>query len=169
MYNEFSYFLMTKAWKFLLLGLYLGIAILCAQQRFRWIEIFQKQYNMTDAFYYLQEFRAQLAGGAYYEKFSSFFFLLSLVGRLLHLDEQALYIGASITSLLMLSFALAWTARREDTKWLLPALALIPWLSDLIFFRHFAFLREFFSLSLLFLACEMGLLTSTSPSGERFS
>lgn len=148
---------------FIVLALTLLVARSTVERRWAWYASLAYP-NATDAGFYLHEFRSWLHGGSYYEERSLFFFLTSLLGRALGLDEVQLYWLVGGLSLGGFSAALVTAAYRRETRWLLPTIALTPVLSDLVFFRHFAFLRQFFSLSCLLLG--VAIFSRTTAVGH---
>lgn len=121
-------------------------------QRILWI-ITLDYPRSTGSYFYLNEIRAYLeTGKGYYRSYSSFFWLVSLPGRIFGVDELTIYYAAICCSLLFFGAAAAVLAYSRRTRVVLPFLLALPWLSDVIFFRHFAFLEQAFSVSLLFLS-----------------
>lgn len=109
-----------------------------------------EQAGATDSYYYLQDFKHFLSTGrGYYSAYSPFLLLSGSLGSLLSLNEVQILFAVATTSLLLLSVALCLPALFRKEAYLLPALASLPWLSDIVFFRAYAFARQSLSLSVL--------------------
>lgn len=129
------------------------LALLIIIIRVQWIT--DQAYPIaTDSFFYLEEFRAYLAGRlGYYTSYSPFFLLWGVIGRILFLAPETLYGILIIVSLLLLSYALVKGA--FDRGWRFEEallLGTVPWVSDLIFYRHYAFPQQAFAIALVLCA-----------------
>ena len=123
----------------------LPLGIYAVLKRFTWISDLPHP-NATDAYFYLKEFQTWMRDGTgYYEQRSVFFFVTSAAGRLMGLTEEQLYFFVGVFGLVLLSAGLGLFAAGRRTNWLVPIAMMLPWVSDLVFFRHFAFLRQSFS------------------------
>ncbi len=125
----------------------LPLGLYAVLKRLNWFSVLPHP-NSTDAYFYLQEFRSWSETGAgYYERWDLFFFLASLVGRILSLNEEQLFFTVAVIGLLLLSTGFAILVNNRE-RWLIPLAFLLPWVSDIVFFRHIAFLRQGFSVGL---------------------
>jgi len=129
------------------------MAIFLMAIRIRWISA-QPYPIATDSFFYLEEFRAYKSGMlGYYTTYSPFFMAWGIMGRIIPVTPQTLYGLIVLTSLVLLSYALIRGA--VDRGWSLQEAVLlgtIPWASDLIFFRHYAFPQQAFGVALVLFA-----------------
>jgi len=131
------------------------LGIFAVLKRISWISQLAHP-NSTDAYFYLKEFQTWMRDGAgYYESYSTFFTVTSLAGRLFGLSEERLFFSVAVCGLIFLSAGLGLLAAGRKTAWLVPIAVILPWLSDLIFFRHFAFVRQSFSVGLAVLGAAL--------------
>ncbi len=115
-----------------------------------------EQPGSTDSYYYLQDFKHFLLHAkGYYSTTSPFLLVSGTLGYLLSLNELQLLFGVAIVSLGLLSLALCIPALRKGDSYLLPALASLPWVSDIVFYRAYAFARQSLALSLLVFALSL--------------
>ncbi len=119
--------------------------------------LLSKEYpNSTDGFYYLQEFKYRLlTGSGYYVKSSVFFTIWTYIGSLFNLNELQIHNLIFISSLILFSAAiLIHVSQFNQIKrfYFWPAIAIIYlyFSSDLLFYRHYAFLKQGFAVSLFF-------------------
>lgn len=129
------------------------LALMMVMNRLWWIA--RQSYPIaTDSFFYLEEFRAFQAGApGYYTSFSPFFLAWGLLGRVGSLPPELLYDVIIVASLLLLSYALAKGA--IDRGWAFQEATLlgsVPWASDLLFYRHYAFPQQAFAIALVLCA-----------------
>lgn len=124
-------------------------ALLLMISRIQWIAA-QSYPIATDSFFYLEEFRAYQTGSlGYYTSYSPFFLVWGLAGRALSIAPEVLYGIIIVFSLFLLSYALFRGA--IDHGWRLEEAVLlgtVPWGSDLIFYRHYAFPQQAFAVAL---------------------
>lgn len=123
---------------------------------------------MTDVFFYLQEFRSWLSGTFYYAPHSPFFFLVTSVGKFLGANEHELFLTTGLLSLTLLSLALTVASFRRETWWYAPLVILIPWSSEILFFRSFAYLKQSLSLSVFLLGGAIVARTLAAPGGSHW-
>ncbi len=128
--------------------------------------ISQPYPNTTDGYYYLHELRSYLATGrGYYTDHSPFFLLSTSMGRLFGIgDEQTLLDATAFTSLTILGLALALPLARRRLWWLLPAMFLLPWGSDVLYFRNYSFPRQALALALVMLGLSLSLPSQRKAS-----
>lgn len=118
-------------------------------ERLRWIFTLTIAPS-TDAYFYLQEikFRAETASG-YYVHWSPFFWAAGQLRSLLALSDLMTFHLLVVVSLALMSLAVAFRA----SGYLRPTLVLAVWSSELIFYRHYAFLQQAMSMAFWGLAC----------------
>lgn len=125
--------------------------LLVVHARLNWL--FAKRYpNSTDGFYYLQEFKQRIfSGRPYYTARSVFFSLWSELARLLNLTPVDLYNVIFISSLLFVCIALRIYIDRPVYDWRVLTACFVFLASDLLFYRHYAFLKQGFAMSVFLL------------------
>ena len=138
-------------------------AIYYVQLRLGWI--FTATFpQTTDGFFYLQEIKHRIhTGQGFYVGFSPFFKLIemfSVISRVT--SELVIFNFVVISSLLFFSLSLILCVKDKSKYWLLPGLFLLPWVSDVIFFRHYAFVKQAFSISIFLFGYALYLNLSAS-------
>ena len=136
--------------------------------RLTWI--FEFQYPpTTDGFFYLQEIKYRLQNNSgYYVSFSPFFSLISIFANLLNIkDEIFIYRTLVILSLLSFSISGAIFVGSKKNIWLLLAVFQIAWISDVLFFRHYAFVKQSASISFFLLGCSIYLNIAREKSSAK--
>lgn len=119
--------------------------------RFHWISQIDGAHS-TDGYFYLVEFRSWLTSGrSYYGTFYPFFPLVGTIGALLGFGPEGLLNGVGVVGLLFHSLALCLLVVNPRTWWLTPLIFALPWISDVVWYRHLAFTRQAFSWSMFLL------------------
>lgn len=133
------------------------------EHRLNWLLI--KDYpNATDSFYYLQEFKNRLLHGqGYYIKHSLFFSFWTFTAQIFGISALGLYNVIFLASLGIFSAAILIWLRGKFFTWLPYVLIYFYLASDLLFYRHYAFLKQGFSISILL----FGLALIVSSSDKR--
>ncbi|MCO6430510.1 MAG: hypothetical protein J5J00_06585 [Deltaproteobacteria bacterium] len=107
--------------------------------------------NNTDGFYYLTELREQITHGrSYFGESSPFFAITAFFAEALGQSEWEAYRGAGLVALTLLSIsfgAIALGKGASIVAALLPML--LPWISDIIFFQSWIFLKQYFAAALV--------------------
>lgn len=141
--------------------------------RFNWMAGW-KYPPTTDSFFYLKEFRSRLLDGAgYYVSYTPFFSLITYLAKFFAVsDEVLIYQLCVVTGLILFSSALAIAASqrgelKSDKVWLIPLVFQIPWISDLLFYRHYAFLKQALSISSLLFG--LALYLNAAAENKKFS
>jgi len=127
---------------------------LIAVDRLNWLFSFQYPTS-TDGFFYLQEFKERLEGRSYYSPYSAFFTFAGVIGRLSNVNPPQLFNLIFILGLSSFSLGIIIFAKEAKAVWLSPALVAMLWGSDILFFRHYAFLKQGFSLGVLVLGLSL--------------
>lgn len=124
-------------------------------ERCTWL--FSKDFpNATDSFFYLQEFKSRLQDGhGYYVQYSFFFWFWSQIARITALNEVSLYNLIFISSLLIICSSVLIRTCRSNSLLVSLGLIYIFLSSDLLFYRHYAFLKQGFAVSLLLLGLSL--------------
>jgi hypothetical protein len=145
--------------------LFIILAVLKIIQRCRWI--WELPYPLsTDAYYYLHEMSNRLVSGqGYYTNFSPFFWWCTLPGKLLSLSELEIFNLTICTGILVLSFSLGYLVFSRQDWWRTPAMIYLIWASDILFYRHYAFLKQGTAVAVLFLGT--ALLLNASFKSKR--
>jgi len=113
----------------------------------------------SDAFFYLQEFSHRLSTGeGYYTAASPFFSFFTLVAGVLGTGELGAFYVVLYTGFLLFSFALVGFSATKGDWWFLPGLLYAFLNSDILFYRHYAFLKQ--GVSIGFFAYGLMLLSS---------
>ncbi len=149
----------VRALIFLLSSLLLGYLV---EERLMWMLV--PYPHSTDGFYYLKEISSRLSGGhGYYTTFSPYFTLVAGLGKLLGMHEGLLYPLIIFLTASLFSCALVLPLLSRELFHLCPLAAMIPWISDLLFFRIYAFPRQALSMA-IFSAAALLVTRRTSVS-----
>lgn len=152
---------LDKLFKWPFFGFSLIALIQMIHMRVTWIFGLERP-TATDSYYYLQDFSHLLDHGrGYYSAYSTFLLFAGLLSKLFSLNEILLLNVISLLNVSLLSLSLALLITRRTLIWLLPAVITLPWMSDLVFFRAYAFPRMFLSLGLLFVIFSLLIRVST--------
>lgn len=137
------------------------IGVYFAREQWNWLA--SHRYPLDyDGFYYLQELSHRLnQGTGYYQGFSPFFRTLTDLARLFDLTPATTINVWVWGSLLLLSVGFVLIGRSGTWWWLSPALAVLVWLSDTLFYLHYGFLRQAGAFALL--VTGLALLRSHPP------
>lgn len=125
------------------------------QGRLQWVLL--KDYpNATDSFYYLQEFKSRIFNNeSYYVSYSLFFWFWSGIGKILSLDPVQTHNAVFYSSLLTFCLAILVYLKESLSKWFPYALIAMYLMSDLLFYRQYAFLKQGFAISIFFLGAAL--------------
>lgn len=123
------------------------LLLLIIAERWEWLAI-KKYPNSTDSFFYLQEFKFRLEQGrGYYVENSLFFTVWSALGELFNLTPVEIFNAVFLTGLAL--FIVAILSFFEFSFSAAAGAAILMFLaSDLLFYRHYAFLKQGFAVSI---------------------
>jgi hypothetical protein len=124
------------------------LALVIINDRFTWLASFDYPTS-TDGFYYLQEFKSRLLSSRpYYASNSVFFVICTFLGEILDFGPVMLFNVIFVIGLLFLSSSFLVYSLNSHAIYFFPLFLSLVWGSDVIFFRHYAFLKQGFAIGL---------------------